>query len=124
MWYRLMATVWTMYVRRVVTVANMTSGAGCRIRIVDIERVLLHNSSLSLMVQMTIMQKVNMIPVLDGCVSTVGSVDVIMVFVCMAHVLYPFFQNAYFGKNCTRSFVRLFAVGESVGNQMSDMAVG
>jgi len=89
--YRLVATIWTVHVCRIVTVANMPPRAGCRIQIVHIERVLFDNSGLSLMMQMTVVQEVNVITVLDGCVSAVNSVDVTMVFVCMAHVLFPLF---------------------------------
>ena len=96
--YRLMAAIGSVYVRCIVTAANMAARARSGIGIVDIESMLLDNSGLGLMVQMTIMQKVNVVSVFDSGVSAVGSVDVAMVFVCMAHLLDPFASNRLFGK--------------------------
>jgi len=46
--YRLMAAVRAMDVRSIVTVANMPSCAGLRIRLIDIQCMLFHNSRWSL----------------------------------------------------------------------------
>lgn len=78
-----------MNVGGVVSGTNMPTRAGSRVRIGYVQCMFLDNSVLRLMMQMTIVQKVNVIPVLHGGVATIGTMNVGVVFVCMTHFICP-----------------------------------
>ena len=91
---RLMPTIRSVNMCRIMPLADMATSAFCWVRFVYVQSVLLHDALLSLMVQMTIMQEIDMISVLDGGMPAIGPVYMRVVVVCMAHSLsFSLFKN-------------------------------
>jgi hypothetical protein len=84
---RLVPATWSMNVGCIMSGTNMPTRTGRRIRVGYVQCVFLDNSVLRWMMQVPIMQKVNVIPVLHGGVAAIGTMDVGVVFVCMTHFL-------------------------------------
>jgi hypothetical protein len=91
---RLMPTIRSVNMCCIMALADMTTRAFGWVRVVYVQSVLLDDSILGLMVQMTIVQKIDMVSVLDGGMPAIGSVYMRVVVVCMAHSLcFSLFKN-------------------------------
>ena len=82
---RFVPTTWSVNVVRSVAGANMSACTTGWVRVGHFERVLFDNACTCLMMQMTVVQKVDMVTVFDCGVSTLRAVYVCVVFVGMAH---------------------------------------
>ncbi len=85
MWHGRMPTARTVYVIGRMPAASMAAGTLVGIGSAYIQRMLLDNPSLGLVMQMAVVKKINMIPMLDCGVPAVLSVNMRMIFVCMVH---------------------------------------
>jgi len=123
---RLVPATWSMNVGCIMSGTNMPTRAGRRIRVGYVQCVFLDDSVLRLMMQMTIVQKVNVVPVLHGGMAAIGTMDMGVVFVCMTHFLSSSGSNRNQGSQfrfSVQALVRLFAMRKSVRDQVSDMIV-
>lgn len=82
---RFMATTWSMDMVGSVTSTTMTTCASSRIVRIDIERMLLDAACIGRVMQMTVMQIVDVVLVLDRGMPALCAVLVIVVCVLMAH---------------------------------------
>lgn len=83
-----MATIRAVHMIYGVTAACMTTGACCGIGRGDFQCMLLDNAVGCLMMQMSIMQIVDMIAVLDRGVPAVGAMDMVVMFVLVCHFFF------------------------------------
>lgn len=82
---RFMATTRSMDVGGIMTAANMPARTISRIGFIHVQRMFLNDSSTALMMQMTIVQKVDVVTMLNGRVAALSSMNMGMIFVRMTH---------------------------------------
>ena len=84
-----MPAAWPMNVIRIVTAACVPIGAGGWVRSGHLNSMLFYDARLGLMVHMPVVQEVDMVAMLDCCMSTVGTMNVTMIFMLMTHFVLP-----------------------------------
>ena len=88
-WYRFMTATRSVNVSSFVPSANMPSRTIIWIGFGYLQRMLLNHTFTGLVMQMTVVQKVDMVPMLDCCMAAFGSMNMAVVVVCMAHWFVP-----------------------------------
>lgn len=83
---RFVAAARPMDVVRIVSAAGMARRANVRVRFRDLDLVLLHLTVCASVMQVSVVEIVHMVAMLDSRVSATGAVLVIVVFVQMGHL--------------------------------------
>jgi hypothetical protein len=84
--YCRMPTVGTMNVGRFMSTTAMSASAFAWVGGTHLQRMFFNDTGRCLVMEMTIVKKIHMIPMLDRCVTTVFSMNMTMIFVIMRHV--------------------------------------
>jgi hypothetical protein len=85
---RRMSAARTMNMVLVMPLADMAPRASRRIGVGDVQCMLLDDAASGLMVQVAVVQIIDMVTMLNRGVPAIGSVDMVMMFVSVAHGLF------------------------------------
>lgn len=123
---RWVAAIGTMHMVFCMPGACMPAGAAGRIVSGDFQGMFFDDPVCVLVMQMAIVQVIDMVSVLNGCVATVGTVNMVMVCVLMRHgrnLLFLILKRLEIILLCRSLAIRLATVGKSVGDQLSHMVI-